>query len=116
MVKTQCRCWALIILKDIEVVKVPITLVIEDTVHIVTNQKAVVEFDYLLNKIRCYKLLSLGPIERKKFIERLNIPQLLIPYIVDRGAGEGVLITPSANIAFNDRFEEKDNEFYMLFD
>ena len=95
--------------------KIPITLVIQDAVHIVTNQKAVVEFDYLLNKICCFKLLSLGPVERKKFIERLNIPQLLIPYMVDRGPGEGVLITPSANIAFNDRFEEKDNEFYMLF-
>lgn len=113
---STCSDYLISLLERAEMLKVPITLVIQDAVHIVTNQKAVVEFDYLLNKIRCYKLLSLGPVERKKFIEHLNIPQLLIPYIVDRGAGEGVLITPSANIAFNDRFEEKDNEFYMLFD
>lgn len=112
---SSCSDYLISLIERAEMLKIPITLVIQDAVHIVTNQKAVVEFDYLLNKIRCFKLLSLGPVERKKFIERLNIPQLLIPYMVDRGPGEGVLITPSANIAFNDRFEEKDNEFYMLF-
>ena len=103
------------LLERAEMLKIPVTLVIQDAVHIVTNQKAAIEFDYLLNKIRYFKLLSLGPIERKKFIERLNISQQLIPYFVERGPGEGILITPSANVAFNDRFEEKDNEFYKLF-
>lgn len=83
--------------------------------HIVTNQKAVIEFDYLLNKIRYFKLLSLGPVERKKFVERLNISQQLVPYIVEREPGEGVLITPSANIAVNDHFESRENEFYQVF-
>lgn len=98
-----------------DVLKIPVTLVIQDAVHLVTNQKASIEFDYLLNKIHYFKLLSLGPIERKKFVERLNISGQLIPYFVERGPGEGVLITPSANIAFNDRFEQEDNEFYQLF-
>ncbi len=112
---TSCSDYLISLLERAEMLKVPITLVVEDAVHIVTNQKAVIEFDYLLNKIRYFKLLSLGPVERKKFIERLNISQQLIPYFVDRGPGEGILITPSANIAVNDRFEEKDNEFYKLF-
>lgn len=103
------------LLERAEVLKVPVTVVVQDAVHIVTNQKAVIEFDYLLNKIRYFKLLSLGPIERKKFVERLNISQQLIPYFVERGPGEGILITPSANIAINDRFEQEDNEFYRLF-
>lgn len=103
------------ILERAEMLRVPITLVIQDAVHIVTNQNAVIEFDYLLNKIRYFKLLSMGPIERRKFVERLNISQQLIPYFVDRGPGEGILITPSANIAVNDRFEAEDNEFYRLF-
>ena len=111
-----CSDYLISLLERAEMLRVPITLVIQDTVHIVTNQKASMEFDYLLNKIRCFKLLSLGPVERKRLIDRLNVPQLLIPYMVDREAGEGILITPSANIAFNDHFEEKDNEFYMLFD
>lgn len=101
------------LLERAEVLKVPVTLVIQDAVNIVTNQNAVIEFDYLLNKIRFFKLLSLGPIERRKFIERLNISEQLIPYFVGRGPGEGILVTPSANVAFNDRFE--DNEFYGLF-
>ena len=57
----------------------------------------------------------MGPVERKKFVERLNISQQLIPYFVDREPGEGILITPSVNVAFNDHFEDKDNEFYKLF-
>lgn len=103
------------LLERAEMLKVPVTLVIQDAVHIVTNQKAAIEFDYLLNKIRYFKLFSLGPIERKKFIDRLNISRQLIPYFVEKGPGEGILITPSFNVAFNDRFEEKDNEFYKLF-
>lgn len=103
------------LLERAEILKVPVTLVIQDAVHIVTNQKAVIEFDYLLNKVRYFKLLSMGPVERKKFVERLNISQQLIPYFVDREPGEGILITPSVNVAFNDHFEDKDNEFYKLF-
>ena len=112
---TTCSDYLISLLERAEMLKIPVTLVVQDAVHIVTNQKAVIEFDYLLNKIRYFKLLSLGPVERKKFIERLNISQQLIPYFVDRGPGEGILITPSTNIAVNDRFEEKDNEFYKLF-
>ena len=103
------------ILERAEILRIPVTLVIQDAVHIVTNQKAVIEFDYLLNKIRYFKLLSLGPVERKKFVERLNISQQLVPYIVEREPGEGVLITPSANIAVNDHFESRENEFYQVF-
>ena len=103
------------ILERAEILKIPVTLVIQDAVHIVTNQRAAIEFDYLLHKIRYFKLLSLGPVERKKFVERLNISQQLVPYFVERGPGEGILITPSANIAFNDHFESRDNEFYQLF-
>lgn len=112
---TTCSDYLISLLERAEMLKIPVTLVVQDAVHIVTNQKAVIEFDYLLNKIRYFKLLSLGPVERKKFIERLNISQQLIPYFVDRGPGEGILITPSANIAVNDRFEKNDNEFYKLF-
>lgn len=103
------------ILERAEIIKIPITLVIQDAVHIVTNQKAAIEFDYLLNKIRYFKLLSLGPVERKRFVDRLNISQQLVPYFVRRGAGEGIIVTPSANIAVNDHFEGRDNEFFRMF-
>lgn len=103
------------LLERADVLKTPITLVVEDAVHIVTNQRAVIEFEYLLDKIRCFRLFSLNPVERKKFVEKLNISRQLIPYFVDRSAGEGVLITPSFSVAFNDRFADKEDEFYRLF-
>lgn len=103
------------LLESADVLKTPITLVVEDAVHIVTNQRAVIEFEYLLDKIRCFRLFSLNPVERKKFVEKLNISRQLIPYFVDRSAGEGVLITPSFSVAFNDRFADKEDEFYRLF-
>jgi len=103
------------ILERAEILKVPVTLVIEDAVHIVSNQKSMIEFDYLLDRVSCFKLLSIGPLERKVFIERLNISQQMLPYFVDRGPGEGILVTPSATIAFNDRFEATENEFFHLF-
>ena len=65
----------------------------------------------------------------ERFLERVSLSKyrnnivlkggMLVASMVGvdmRATMEGVLITPSANIAFNDRFEEKDNEFYMLFD
>ena len=103
------------LLERADVLKTPITLVVEDAVHIVTNQRAVIEFEYLLDKIRCFRLFSLNPVERKKFVEKLNISRQLIPYFVDRSAGEGVLITPSFSVAFNDRFADKEDAFYRLF-
>ena len=112
---TAASDYLISILERAEILKIPVTLVIQDAVHIVTNQRAAIEFDYLLHKIRYFKLLSLGPVERKTFVERLNISQQLVPYFVDRGPGEGLLVTPSANIAFNDHFESRDNEFYQLF-
>ncbi len=103
------------ILERAEILKVPVTLVIEDAVHIAGNQKHLIEFDYLLNRISCFKLLSLGPLERKVFIERLNISQQMVPYFVDRGPGEGILVIPSATIAFCDRYETAEDGFYKLF-
>lgn len=103
------------VLERAEMLRVPLTIVLQDTVHIVTDQKASLEFDDLLTKVRFFKLLSLGPIERKRFVERLNISDQLIPYFVERGPGEGILVTPSANVAFSDRLDQENKEFYRLF-
>ena len=62
-----------------------------------------------------YKLLAQGPIERRTYAEKLNIPNSLVYYLTDREPGEGVINTPADNVAFNDRFEKKDDPFYGLF-
>lgn len=95
--------------------KIPITLVVQDSVYIIANTEASIEYDYLLSKINYFKLLSQGPVERRKYTQRLNIPDSLVSFITDREPGEGIIITPSANIAFNDRFEGRTNPFYSRF-
>jgi hypothetical protein len=102
-------------LEHTEGLKMPVTMVVQDSVHIIANDNAVIEYDYLMKKISYYKLLSQGPVERRKYVDRLNIPESLVTYITDREPGEGIIITPSANIAFNDRFEKRDNPFYSRF-
>lgn len=98
-----------------EKLRVPITLVLQDAAQIAADENAMIELDYLINTVKCFRLLSMGPVERKHFTRHLNITEQLIPYFVERGTGEGVIITPSANIAFNDRFEGRDNPFYQIF-
>ena len=86
----------------------------QDSAKIISNDTAKIEFDYLLEKIEYFKLLTQGIIERRKFIDKLDIPHTLVPYITDVEPGEGILITPSANVSFNDRFETDENPFYKM--
>ena len=94
--------------------KVPFTMIMQDSAKIISNDTAKIEFDYLLEKIEYFKLLTQGIIERRKFIDKLDIPHTLVPYITDVEPGEGILITPSANVSFNDRFETDENPFYKM--
>lgn len=103
------------LLDKMEKLQILSTFVIQDVAHIVADQDASIEFDYLLAKVNYFKLLSQGPVERKRFIERLNIPDTLVPYITDREMGEGVIISPSTNIPFNDRFVGDEDDFYKIF-
>lgn len=91
------------------------TVVIQDAVRIFTNQDAEIEYKLFLEGVDYYKLLAQGPIERHAYVEKLNIPNSLVPYLTDREPGEGVIITPAENVAFNDRFEKQNDVFYRLF-
>ena len=110
-----CSDYLLSLIDKARKLRVPMTFVLDDSVHIATDQDASIELDYFLDKVQYFKLLSQGPIERKRFEERLNISRTLVPYMADREPGEGILITPSLNAAFTDRFE-RDSAFYRLFD
>ena len=101
-------------LRDADALRDPVTMVVQDSVHVITNQDAVIEYDYLVSKVSYYKLMTQGPVERRYYTEKLNIPESLVAYITDREPGEGVIATPAANIAFNDRFD-KDAPFYKRF-
>ena len=112
---TECSDYLLALMDKAGKLQVPLTFVLNDSVHVVTSQDASIELDYFVKKISYFKLLSLGPIERKWFTERLNINRTLFPYITDREPGEGILITPTLNVAFTDRFDAKDSRFYQQF-
>lgn len=103
------------LLDKCKTLKVPVTMTVQDSAKIVSNDTAKIEFDYLLEKVEYFKLLSQGVIERRKFVDKLGIPQTLVPYITDVEPSEGIIITPSVNVAFNDRFETSENPFYQRF-
>ena len=110
-----CSDYLLSVMDMAAKMQVALTLVLDDPVHIVTDQDAAIEADYFVRKVSFFKFLSMGPIERKWFVERLNINQTLIPYMADREPGEGVLITPTLNVAFTDHFDDGDSAFYEVF-
>ena len=112
---TESSDYILALMDKAEKLQVPITFVLNDAVHVVTNQDASIELDYFVKKVSFFKLLSMGPIERKWFVERLEINDTLVPFMADREPGEGVLITPTTNVAFSDRFGTETSEFYRLF-
>ena len=103
------------ILDRCERLKVPVTFVLDEPVKIVADEDAVLELEYMLKKVSLFKLLSLGPIERKYLSEKLNVSKILVPYITDREPKEGIIISLSLNIAFNDHFESNDEPFFEIF-
>lgn len=110
-----CSDFLVWFVKELAEIKAPLTMVMQDSVRIIANTDASIEFDYFLTLMNYFKLMSQGPIERRKYINKLNIPDTLVPYITDREPGEGVIITPSIDVAFNDRFESRENAFYARF-
>jgi hypothetical protein len=102
-------------MEEIKKSKSSATAVIQDAVRIFTNQDAEIEYKLFLDGVDYYKLLAQGPIERQAYVDKLNIPNSLVPYLTDREPGEGVIITPAENVAFNDRFEKQNDAFYKLF-
>lgn len=102
-------------MEEIKKSKSSATVVIQDAVRIITNTDADIEYKLFMDGVDYFKLLAQGPIERRSYVEKLNIPNSLVPFLTDREPGEGVIITPAENVAFNDRFEKQNDAFYKLF-
>ncbi len=97
-----------------ERLKVSLVLSMNDAVSVIADDDASIELDYLIRKISFFKLFSMGPIERKYFTKRLNIPKILVDYITDKEPKEGIIISPSLNVAFTDHFESDDDPFFEV--
>lgn len=89
------------------------TIVIQDAVGLMENRSIAVE--ELVTGCGYVKLLNQGPIERKRFTDILNIPNALVPYITNVEPGQGLIITPISNVAFNDNFLDIGNSFTEIF-
>ena len=96
-------------------VKTVVTMVVQDSVRLISGQVTQLAFEDLVNGCGYFKLMSQGPIERRKYIELLSIPQALTQYISNVEPGKGVIITSSTNVAFDDSFLEPDNKYHLLF-
>lgn len=93
-----------------------VTVLVQDAVGLMAaNVSSAIAVEELVSSCGYVKLLNQGPIERKRFTDVLNIPNALLPYITYVEPGQGLIITPVSNVAFNDNFLEKGNEFTKLF-
>ena len=92
-----------------------VTVSIQDSAGLIILPEYSVELDYLLNTCGYIKILNLGPVERAKFVEALNIPNALTPFITSVEPSKGLIITNTSNITFNDNFMEPDSEFMQMF-
>lgn len=95
-----------------------LTTVVQSSVKIFTDSSSYRYEDYL-QVLGYFKLLSHGPIERKKYMNLLNIPGTLLNYMASGELGKGVILTQSSNYSFDDNLglEEGYNgsDFYDLF-
>lgn len=95
--------YLLALLDNFARLQIRITMVVQHSAAIVADPDTCLELDYFLQKITYAKLFTQGPVERKKYIESFSIPSALAPYIADQPPGNGLIITPTANIPFTAR-------------
>ena len=91
-----------------------VTVLVQDAVELMTTIAGSLALEDLVCGCGYVKLLNQGPIERKKFTEVLNIPNALLSYITNVEPSQGLIITPTSSVAFNDNFLGKDNEFSKI--
>ena len=92
------------------------TVVVQDAVGLMASSiSSSIALEEVVSGCGYVKLLNQGPVERKKFVELLNIPNALIPYITNVEPGQGLIVTPASSMAFDDNFLERGHEFTELF-
>ncbi|MCR4763460.1 MAG: hypothetical protein K5696_08005 [Lachnospiraceae bacterium] len=93
------------------------TLVIDNSVKLLGQPVSAIALERIAQGAGYIKLLNLGPIERRRYAEILNLPNALLPYISNVEPGKGIIVTPASNIAFNDNYTElyPDGSFKDLF-
>ena len=92
-----------------------VTFVIQEIPVLMHEPGTAISAEELITECGYVKLLNLGPVERKKLVEILNIPNALIPFVTNVEHSKGLIITSVANTPFDDSFLDSNSEFTSMF-
>lgn len=91
-------------IKKCDKMRVVTTFVVQSSVLLFAKDSTAVYFEEFLRVCNYFKLLNQGAIERKRYMDILNISGSLLPYITNQTPGKGVILTPASNVAFDDSY------------
>lgn len=99
-------------ISKMDALKTVTTYLIQDSAKVFLdgNEKVALAVKDICNSVGYIKLLTLGPVERRKYVEYLNIPDVLVSYITNAGQGKGLIITAAGDIAFDDSFPDDNSK------
>lgn len=91
------------------------TMVVENSMECFANSETDIAFEELIQACGYFKLLNLGPLERRKYAELLNIQPSLLKYVSNVEPGKGLILTSASDFAFDDSLTSDSGEFEELF-
>lgn len=111
----QCSSYLVDVIQKFNMIKIPTTFVIDSTVKLLSDVNVPLRLTDFVNACGYFKLLNQGVIERKFYVQTLNIPSSLESYITTAEPGNGIILTPASNVAFDDNYSGQNTEFYQIF-
>lgn len=94
------------------------TAVAQSSVRMFTDSGVSYRYEDFLQVLGYFKLLNHGPIERRKYMDILNIPGSLVNFMAGAELGRGIILTQSANYSVDDVLkldDDADTTFEELF-
>ena len=100
----QGAAYLAVFVRKCDRMRVVTTFVVQSSVLLFAKDSTAVYFEEFLRACSYFKLLNQGAIERKRYMDILNISGSLLPYITNQTPGKGVILTPTRNVAFDDSY------------
>jgi len=110
-----CARYLMKYLQQCSAFRTVVTVAVQDAVGLAGNVEQSVALEELVGGCGYVKLLNLGPMERKKLAEVLNLPNALIPYVTNVEPSKGLILTSASNVPFDDNFLGREDPFVELF-
>lgn len=110
-----CARYLMKYLRQCSAFRTVVTVAVQDAVGLTGNVEQSVALEELAGGCGYVKLLNLGPVERKKLAEVLNLPNALLPYVTNVEPSKGLILTSASNVPFDDNFLGREDPFVELF-